>query len=179
MIANAGVSAGTGGGGESGDQSRHIFAVNVDGVVNTVHPALSLMRARPGKSNGDLRGQIAIMSSIASFRGLHGAPAYCASKAAVRVWGEALRNGHAHEGIGVSVICPGFVRTPMTETNRFPMPFLMDAPRAARIVRRGLARGRGRIAIPWPMYALALALGALPSGARDMALRKLPKKGGG
>ncbi|MFQ5774519.1 MAG: SDR family NAD(P)-dependent oxidoreductase [Kiloniellaceae bacterium] len=169
VIANAGVSAGTGGGGETDEQTRRILAINVDGVVNTVLPALARMRARR-------RGQIAIMSSLAAFRGFPGAPAYCASKAAVRVWGEALR-GHLHDdGIGVSVICPGYVATPMTAVNSFAMPMLMDADRAARIIRRGLARNKARIAFPWPMYALVCLIAALPPACTDALLRTLPAK---
>ncbi|MBT5413183.1 MAG: SDR family NAD(P)-dependent oxidoreductase, partial [Rhodospirillaceae bacterium] len=143
-IANAGISAGTGSGGEDADQTRRIFAVNVDGVFNTVLPAIQRMRAQTPRDGR--RGQIALMSSLAAFRGFPGAPAYCASKAAVRVWGEALRGSLRTEGIAVSVICPGFVESPMTAVNDFPMPFLMPADWAARIVRRGLARDRARIA---------------------------------
>lgn len=84
VIANAGVSGGTARGVEGVEQTRRIFAVNVDGVINTVMPLIVPM-ARRG------HGQIAIMSSLAAFRGMPGAPAYCASKAAVRLWGEALR----------------------------------------------------------------------------------------
>lgn len=170
VIANAGLSAGTGGGGESDTQTRRIFAVNVDGVVNTVLPAIAALRARRRP------GQIAIMASLAAFRGFPGAPAYCASKAAVRVWGEALR-GHLHgEGIVVSVICPGYIRTPMTAVNTFHMPLLMDADRAARIVRRGLARGRARIAFPWRFYAMVRLIAALPPAWSDPLLRGLPAK---
>ena len=104
VIANAGVSAGTGFAGERAEQVREIFAANVEGVFNTVLPALPLLRARR-------RGQIALMSSLASFRGFPGAPAYCGSKAAVRVWGEGLRPLLSAEGVEVSVICPGFVTT--------------------------------------------------------------------
>lgn len=170
VIANAGVSAGTGGGGETHEQAQRIFAVNVDGVVNTVLPAVALMRRRG-------RGQVAVMASLAAFRGFPGAPAYCASKAAVRVWGEALRGELHADGIGVSVICPGYVRTPMTAVNDFPMPFLMDAERAAAIIRRGLARNKARIAFPWPMYALVRLVAGLPSAITDPLLRRLPKKG--
>lgn len=170
VIANAGISAGTGGGGETDQQARRVFAVNVDGVVNTVLPAAARMRPRG-------RGQIGIMASLAAFRGFPGAPAYCASKAAVRIWGEALRGELHGDGIGVSVICPGYVRTPMTAVNDFPMPFLMDAERAAAIIRRGLARGKARIAFPWPMYALVRAVAGLPPVITDPLLRRLPKKG--
>jgi short-subunit dehydrogenase len=116
------------------------------------------------------------MSSLASFRGFAGAPAYCASKAAVRNYGEGLRNAYARDGIGVSVICPGFVRSGMTDENDFAMPFLMDAERAARIIRRGLARNRGRIAFPWQMYGAAWLVQALPTWTTDRVMRGLPAK---
>ncbi len=174
-IANAGVSAGTGGaggaggGGETVAQTQRVIATNLDGVLNTVLPAVACMRPRG-------RGQVAIMSSLAAFRGFPGAPAYCASKAAVRVWGEALRGELHGAGIGVSVICPGYVQSPMTAVNDFPMPLLMDAERAARIIRRGLARNRPRIAFPWPLYAAVWLLSALPPRLTDPLLRRLPKK---
>ncbi len=170
VVANAGISGGTARGVEGIDQTRRIFAVNVDGVINTVMPLIVPM-ARRG------RGQIAVMSSLAGFRGLPGAPAYCASKAAVRIWGEALRVELAPKGIGVSVICPGFVVSRMTAANDFTMPLLMPAARAARIIRRGLARNRGRIAFPWPMYAAARVIAALPASLVDPLLRRAPRKG--
>ncbi|MHA1600452.1 MAG: SDR family NAD(P)-dependent oxidoreductase [Alphaproteobacteria bacterium] len=169
LIANAGISAGTGGDGEDDAQTRRILATNVDGVVNTVMAALPAMRAHR-------HGQIAIMSSIAAFRGFPSAPAYCASKAAVRVWGESLRGHLAGNGIAVSVICPGYVKTPMTAVNNFPMPLLMDSEKAAQIIRRGLARNKARIAFPWPMHALMRLIAVLPSGLVDPLLRKLPAK---
>ena len=173
MIANAGVSAGTGTAGEPLGQAQRIMAINVDGVINTVHPALARFTARPGSG---VKGQIAIMSSLASFRGFAGAPAYCASKAAVRNYGEGLRNAYARDGVGISVICPGFVRSGMTEENDFSMPFLMEADRAARIIRRGLARNRGRIAFPWQMYGAAWLVQALPTWTTDRLMRGLPAK---
>ena len=174
VIANAGISAGSGGSGsetagESEAQTRRIIETNVEGVFNTLLPAIDRMRPRG-------HGQIAIMASLAAFRGFPGAPAYCASKAAVRVWGEALRGDLHGAGIGVSVICPGYVRSPMTAVNDFPMPLLMDAARAARIIRRGLARNRPRIAFPWPLYAAVWLISALPPGLTDPLLRRLPKK---
>jgi len=173
VIANAGVSAGTGAAGEPLGQARRIMAINVAGVINTVHPALERFTARQGPG---VKGQIAIMSSLASFRGFAGAPAYCASKAAVRNYGEGLRNAYARAGIGVSVICPGFVRSGMTDENDFSMPFLMEADHAARIIRRGLARNRGRIAFPWQMYGAAWLVQALPTWTTDRVMRALPAK---
>lgn len=169
VIANAGLSAGTGGGGESDPQTRAIFAVNLDGVLNTVLPAVELMRPRR-------TGQIAIMSSLAGFRGLGSAPAYCASKAAVRVWAEGLRGALAGEGLTVSVICPGFVATPMTDVNHFPMPWLWSAERAAAYIHRELRRGRGRIAFPAPLAVLAWLAAALPDRLSDCLSRFLPAK---
>ena len=166
VIANAGVA----GAGSSGlETTRRILATNVDGVVNTVSPALARMRRRRS-------GQIALVSSIAAFRGLPSAPAYSASKAAVKAWGEALRGRHARDGVAISVICPGFVTSRMTEGNRFRMPFLMTADRAAVIIRRGLERDRGRIVFPWPMHAGAWLLAALPAGLADRVTRTLPYK---
>jgi len=170
VIANAGVSGGTLGGGESRRQAAAIFATNVGGVIHTVHPAAERMRARR-------RGRIAIMSSLASFRGMPGAPAYSASKAAVRSYGEALRGTLHRHNVHVSVICPGFIRTPMTDVNAFRMPFLMDADRAALLIQRGLARNRARIAFPLRFYAMAWLLGVLPPSWTDPVLRRLPEKG--
>lgn len=169
VIANAGISAGTGTGGESDAQARDIFAVNLAGVLNTVNPALAAMRPRGC-------GQVALLASLAAFRGFPGAPAYCASKAAVRVWGESLRPHLAAEGIGLSVVCPGFVRSRMTAVNDFPMPFLMDADKAAQRIRRGLARDRARISFPWPLAAAVWALAALPPAWTDAAMKRLPEK---
>lgn len=170
VIANAGVSGGTARGIEGVDQTQRIFAVNVDGVINTVMPLITPM-ARRG------HGQIAIMSSLAAFRGMPGAPAYCASKAAVRIWGEGLRAELAPKGIGVSVICPGFVVSRMTAANNFHMPMLMTAERAASIIVRGLARDKGRIAFPWPMYLAARLIASLPDFIIDPLLRRAPRKG--
>lgn len=169
VIANAGISGGTHGGPESASQVRAIFRVNVEGVLNTVLPILPRFTARRC-------GQIGIMASLAGHRGFPGAPAYCASKAAVKVWGEGLRGEMAAHKVGVSVIMPGFVTTPMTAVNDFPMPFLMPVDRAAVIVRKGLAVNRGRIAFPWPTAFCAWAIGALSPAIVDRLLQMAPKK---
>ena len=169
VIANAGVSGGPGGPGHLAEKARLIFATNLDGVLNTLHPVIPRMCARG-------RGQIAIVSSLAGFRGLPGAPAYSASKAAVKVYGEGLRGYLKRRGVAVSVICPGFVRSRMTASNRFPMPFLMDADEAARRIRVGLARNRGRIAFPLPMYLAVWGLSGLPNFLLDQLTTRLPRK---
>lgn len=154
IIANAGISASTRKKESVADiPDTDVFATNVDGVVNTISPAISNMLARR-------HGQIALMSSLASFRAFRDAPAYCASKAAVRFYGAGLRRAHAANGLGVSVICPGFVRSPMTAANTFTMPLLMDADKAATLIQRKLARNRSMISFPLPMY-LAVRLLAL------------------
>jgi short-subunit dehydrogenase len=169
VIANAGISAGTWGGGEAEDRVRALFAVNVGGVLNTIHPLLPAMRQRG-------RGQIAIMSSLAAFRGFPGAAAYSASKAAVKAYGEALRILVKPDGIGVSVICPGFIKSRITDANQFRMPFLMEADRAARRIRKGLKRNRARIAFPLPMYIGIWLLSLLPPALVDPLLAKSPAK---
>jgi len=169
VIANAGISAGTGTGMETDAQTRDIFATNLAGVLNTLQPAIAGMRQRG-------RGQVAVISSLAAFRGFPGAPAYCGSKAAVRVWAESMRPHLASMGIGMSVVCPGFVRSGMTAVNDFPMPFLVEADKAARIIRRGLARDKARISFPWPLAAAVWLLAALPPAWTDRAMAKLPAK---
>jgi short-subunit dehydrogenase len=94
------------------------------------------------------RGQIGIVASLASFIGLPYSASYNASKAAARVWGESIRYVLKKSGIGVSVICPGFVTTRLTADAPFPMPFLMTSARASSIIRRGLERNHARIAFP-------------------------------
>ncbi|SDH23779.1 SDR family NAD(P)-dependent oxidoreductase [Roseospirillum parvum] len=170
VIANAGVSGGTAGAGESAAQTRRLFAVNVDGVLNTVLPVLEPMRARRA-------GQIVLVSSLAGWRGVAGAPAYSATKAAVKAWGEGLRGWLAADGVGVSVVMPGFVESRMTAVNDFPMPLLMPAGRAAAIIVEGLARDKGRIAFPWPLAAAAWFAAALPEAVVGPLMRRLPRKG--
>jgi short-subunit dehydrogenase len=172
LIVNAGISAGTGGSGESEEQARRIFAVNLDGALNTIYPVLPRMQARRA-------GQIAIISSVAGFRGLPSCPAYSASKAAVRAYGEALRGFLLGSGVKVNVVCPGYIKTPMTDVNQFPMPFIMSAEKAARIIAAGLARDEARIAFPFPIYFGVWLLQALPPSMTDWLLARLPAKGGG
>lgn len=169
VIANAGISGGTGGGGEGEEQVRRIFDVNVAGVLNTVSPVLPRMIGRGA-------GQIAIMSSLASFSGWPGAPAYSASKGAVRMYGEALRGAVAPYGVKVNVICPGFIETPMTAVNDYDMPFMMSAEKAAYYTARGIERNQARIAYPFRTYFFAGLIGVMPASLSSLILRKMPKK---
>ena len=136
---------------------RQTLDVNMGGVLNTVEPLLARMIARRS-------GQIAIMSSLASFIGLPYAASYNASKAAARVWGESIRYVLKKDGIGVSVICPGFVVSRLTESAPFPMPFMVSAEKASAIIRKGIAANRARIAFPLGIKA-AVWLGCVLPGS--------------
>lgn len=169
LIANAGISAGTGGTTEGDEQVRKIFATNIDGMINTIQPVVPLMLARKS-------GQIAIISSLAGIRALPSSPAYSASKACVRYYGEALRGNLLKHNVTVSVICPGYVITPMTDVNDFPMPFLMPAQKAAQIIVRGLEKGRGRIAFPRRLFIPLWWLSCLSPIITDFIFSRLPAK---
>ncbi|WP_374304452.1 SDR family NAD(P)-dependent oxidoreductase [Ferrovibrio sp.] len=169
VIANAGVSGGFKSWDDFDAYVRGITSVNIDGVLNTVNPAIPIMvRQRAG--------QIAIVASLAGFLAMPGAVPYSSSKHFARAYAEELRGRLAPEGIRVSAVCPGFVVSRMTARNRFPMPFLMETNKAARIIRDGLARNRGRIAFPWPMLAIMRLLGLLPYPLLDWLLRRAPGK---
>lgn len=171
VVANAGISGGTGGlnGAEPLRQAEKIFSVNVFGVLHTIHPALDRMCTRGS-------GQVGVVSSLASFRGFPGSPAYCASKAAVRVYGESLRGAMAGCGVHVSVICPGFVKSRMTDVNGFEMPFLIDANKAAKKIAEGLKKDRGRISFTLPSVFTVWLLATLPDFISGFLTRKTPAK---
>ena len=176
LISNAGISGGTGGATEPAGQIRAIFETNVTGVLNTALPAMARMAAQPPGADG-VRGRVAVIASVAAFVAAPGAAAYCASKAAVQRWAEAADATERHRGIRLHAICPGYIRTPMTAVNEFPMPFLMEADEAARRTLAGIAAGHTRVAFPWPTYAMARLAGALPPGLRAALAARLPAKG--
>jgi short-subunit dehydrogenase len=154
VIANAGVSAGPGTANrETAAQVRGVFATNVDGVFNTVLPAMERRAKR-----------IVIIGSIAGLIALPTSPAYSAAKAALNFWVQAAAPGAARDGIALSLVKPGFIRTPMTVKNPYPMPGLMDAERAAAIIIQGIHAGRRFITFPWWFAALARAANLLPKG---------------
>jgi len=171
VIANAGIGIDEGVGRESEALARAVFTVNLEGLLNTTYPAIERMAERG-------RGQLALMSSLAGYRGFPDAPAYSASKAAVKALAEAWRGALAARGVRVSVICPGFIDTPMTARNKFHMPFLMSAERAAGIIATGLVRDQARIAFPWPMVIGTWLLATFPA-LGDRLLRPRQRKASG
>jgi short-subunit dehydrogenase len=175
VIANAGVSGGTGTATEPPSQVQRIFATNVTGVLNTALPAIEAMAGQTPGPDG-LRGRVAVIASIAAFVAAPGAPAYCASKSAVQRWAEALDASERARGIRLHAVCPGYIRTPMTARNPFPMPFLMTPEQAAHRTLSGIARGRVRVAYPWPLYAAARVVGALPPSWRNRLMGVVPAK---
>ena len=158
VIANAG----TGTINETEEAVLNTFNTNVNGVINTVLPALAAYRSRPFRYHGDKA--VAVISSMAGYHGLPTCPAYSASKACVKAWGEALRPVLKREGIRMSVVCPGFVRSRITDQNTCPMPFFMEAPQAAEIIARGIEADKGIIAFPWPLRPSAAEGIVLPRG---------------
>jgi len=155
VVANAGVGVQAGDFKTIDEAAKYTLTVNVFGVFNTVHPALEIFKKRG-------RGQIAIVASLAGLVSLPGSPIYSASKNAVRAYGEAMRAVYKDQGIQFNVICPGWVRSRITDRNKYRMPFFMEVEKAAGIIIRGLAKNKARIAFPWPMVAMLKIMNILP-----------------
>jgi short-subunit dehydrogenase len=155
VVANAGISTGPGEGPwETPAQIRTLFETNIFGVFNTILPALTLMGAQPLGADG-VRGRIAVIGSIAGLIALPNSPAYSASKALLDFWLTGTGPSAAKAGIGLTLVRPGFIRTPMTAKNPFIMPGLMDAEAAAARIIAGIAAGKARITFPWWLAAMA------------------------
>ncbi|MBQ7667139.1 MAG: SDR family NAD(P)-dependent oxidoreductase, partial [Kiritimatiellae bacterium] len=175
VFANAGVSAG--GKEDSEDAVRRVFGVDVGGVLNTILPALEIYRrGADGAGRSRAARRLAIMSSMTAYHGMPQCPAYSAAKACVKAWGAGLRGRVAREGIAVTVVCPGFVRSRITAENTCPMPFFMEAPAAARKICDGIAKGRGLVAFPWPMRLASWLMGAMPEVLSERLFGLLPEK---
>lgn len=179
VVANAGVSETTRRGQvETAEQVAAILATNVSGVVNTVLPALELMGKQAPGADG-VRGRIAVIASIAAFVASPSAPTYCASKAAADTWTCATAPLAARQGIVMTSICPGFVRTAMTAKNRFPMPGILEADQAAAIILRGVAAGKRRVVLPRWMALLTRGAGLLPPRVLDVTVGRAEKESAG
>lgn len=168
VIAAAGLNCniGTEGEGESQEETEALIEVNVLAVMAMVQTVLPFLRARR-------QGQIALFSSLAAYFGLPVTPSYCASKAAIKAYGEALRGWLAPEGIRVNVIMPGYVLSRMCREMPGPKPFLWTAERAARFIRQGLERDRARISFPFPLSFGTWCLTVLPPKVSERIVRLL------
>ena len=141
-----------------------VIRVNVLGMFHLYDAVIpSMIERRSGRFAG--------VASLAGLRGLPSAAPYSASKAAMQAFLEASRVELAQYGVGVTIVNPGFIATPMTEKNRFRMPFLMTADRAARIIVDGLERGKRVVEFPRPMSMLARTLRLLPDPLYDRMVR--------
>lgn len=170
VIANAGVSRGTlTDHAEDLPAFAQVLATNVLGIVHTFHPFIAAMRAAR-------RGTLAGIASIAGFRGIPGSGAYSASKAAAIAYLESLRVELRGSGVAVVTICPGYIATPMTAGNPYPMPFLMQPDAAARAIARAIARRESFYVLPRPMAIAGKVLRALPRPLYDLAFARAKRK---
>jgi short-subunit dehydrogenase len=167
LFANAGVLSGIEPGevAEDAEASRRLFDINVGGVLNTVEPVLPHMVLRH-------HGCIAIMSSVAAFARLPQMPSYSASKTTVLRYGLRLRRALRKQGVQVSVICPGYVVSPMTDQILGRKPFLMTAEKAADRIVAELARNQAVIAFPRLVAGFLRVAGRLPPPMRDWVLAR-------
>jgi short-subunit dehydrogenase len=166
LIANAGIggmAALAGGVGEPVEQARAVVETNLLGVINTVVPFLPQMMSRRS-------GHIVLIGSIAGLLGLPHSPAYCAAKSAVHIYGEGLRRLLRGSGVGMTVVCPGFVDTPMSASLPMSRPFLWTADRAAARIAAAIERKRRMLIFPWQLRWAAAAARVLPSALIDRVL---------
>lgn len=171
VIASAGVSVGTlSECAEDLAVFRRVMEINVYGMAATFAAFIPAMRAASGER------RLVGIASVAGIRGLPGAEAYSASKAAAIAYLESLRLEMRPAGIKVVSIVPGYIATPMTAINPYRMPFLMSAEQAAARFARVIAAGRSYAVIPWPMGIVAKLLRLLPNWLYDRLFTNAPRK---
>ena len=170
VIASAGISVGTlTEAAEDFEVFRAIHDTNVLATVATFEPFIAGMKARRS-------GRLVGIASVAGVRGLPGAGAYSASKAAVRTYCESLRVELHGSGVRVVTILPGFIRTPMTAHNPYRMPFLMPVEAFAQVALRHIDCGTRSVVIPWQMGVVAALLRAVPGWAYDRVAARRKRK---
>ena len=170
VISNAGISVGTVTE-HAGDNAnfRAVFETNVLGMLHTFQPFVSELKAAR-------QGVLVGIASVAGFRGLPGAEAYSASKAAVISYLESLRVELLASRVSVVTICPGYIATPMTAKNPYAMPFLLSVDRAAKLVARAVDRRRRFYVLPWQMACIGRVLRILPRPLYDRVFERAPRK---
>lgn len=170
VIGNAGISIGTlTEYPEDLETMREVMEVNVMGLVTTFQPFVAPMRTQ---GSGSLVG----IASVAGFRGLPGATAYSASKAAAIRYLEGLRVEMRGSGVQVTTICPGYIATEMTRRNPYKMPFIIPAQEAARRFAHVIEQRRSYAVIPWQMAIVGRILGVLPNWLYDHFAAKAGRK---
>ncbi|MFH1808051.1 MAG: SDR family NAD(P)-dependent oxidoreductase [Pseudomonadota bacterium] len=171
VVANAGVGGLNPGYAFSTEIHQRTVDINVMGLVHSLAPYIPKMVERGG-------GHLVGISSLASFRGLPGAGSYSSTKAAQRILLESLRVDLKPRGVAVSCICPGFVKTAMTEHDEFPLPFMVPVDRAAQLILRAIQHRRSLYLFPWPMRLLTLFNRLLPDALFDWLLPRLSRADG-
>lgn len=170
VIANAGISVGTLTQEAADNQAfRRIMETNVLGMVHTFQPFIGAMERRGS-------GRLVGIASVAGIRGLPGAGAYSASKAAVIAYLESLRVELRSSGIKVVTIAPGYIRTPMTDANDYAMPFMLEVDEAARRFTEAIAAGTAYTVIPWQMGVVARLMRLLPNCIFDRLAARAGRK---
>jgi short-subunit dehydrogenase len=170
VVANAGISIGTLGDDlEDMDKLSRVLEVNVTAMAATLAAFAPSMKA--GRT-----GVLCGIASVAGFRGLPGAGAYSASKAAAISWLESLRAELHGSGVSVVTICPGYIDTPMTQVNRYRMPFIISADDAAARFARAITARRRLVVIPWQMALVTRVLRILPNWLYDRLAARAPRK---
>src|SRR3954453_9993915 len=168
-VANAGISVPTWSTKFSVDDAERIIRVNVLGMFYLFDSTVPQMVARGA-------GRFAGIASIAGLRGLPSASVYSASKAAMQAFLEASRVELGQHGVGVTIVNPGWIDTPIIEKYKGPVPFLMNVDRAARIIADGLERGAREVEFPWQMSLLVRTLRLVPNALYDRMLRPYARR---
>ncbi len=178
VIANAGISIGMDTSvREDLDVLNQVMTTNVMGMAATFHPFIKAMKERARDPQNDGKGGTLVgVASVAGIRGMPGHAAYCASKSAAISYCESLRGELKPLGIQVVTLAPGYIKTPLTAKNKFPMPFLMSAEAFAHQAFKTIGRGTSFRVIPLPMAWVARVLRILPDGLFDRAFKNQPRK---
>jgi short-subunit dehydrogenase len=170
VIASAGISIGTSSAhSEDNDVFRAVLETNVLGLLFTFQPFLDAMQ-------GARKGKLVGIASVAGFRGLPGSGPYSASKAAAISYLESLRVEMRGTGISVLTVCPGYVDTPMTARNPYPMPFRLQPRKAAALIAKAIARNRRFYVLPWQAAWSGKLLRILPRSLYDAVFARAPRK---
>ena len=165
LVANAGIGATTGAGDLRASEVANVININVLGAVNSVTAVLPEMIAQGS-------GQLVAISSLAAYRGLPKSGAYCASKAALSAFFESLRLDLRGTGLDVTIIHPGFIKTPLTEGRHAQMPFLMELDDAIKKIIRAIETRRRSYAFPWQLASIVRAGMLMPNPMYDRIASK-------